>query len=65
MEVTSIREERSTDMPEQLRRSDEATTLYRALIDIAWVLDHGYPTQAHAIANGAVATYKLHHPELR
>lgn len=49
----------------QLRRSDEATDLYRALRDALWDLDQGYVTGARAIAAHAVEKYRQNHPEMR
>lgn len=46
-------------------RSDEATTLYRALRDALWQIDQGYTVGAQAIIAHAVRTYKNHHSEMR
>jgi hypothetical protein len=48
-----------------LRRSDEATGLYRALRDALWSLDQDYVIGARAIVAHAVETYQQHHPEMR
>lgn len=46
-------------------RSDEATTLYRALRDALWQINQGYTVGAQAIIANAVHAYKSHHPEMR